>query len=115
MTTFEKRLDAFIEIMSDPYISVKPSGIKKIKENIISAAKESLWHPADGDYLPEIDCEVIALLKNGKVCFAHRPQDKYIGTSVTTGEVSEHTPKKYGKGGWNIPDVKWWLDVATPD
>ena len=23
-------------------------------------------------------------------------------------------PKTYGKGGWNIPDVKFWLDVELP-
>lgn len=70
---------------------------------------EHLWHDADGDYLPEIDREVIVLCECEKyegycVCFGHRPDPKdWIGK-----------PLIYGKGGWNIPDVKWWLDSNIP-
>ena len=77
---------------------------------------ENIWKPADGNDLPEIDMEVIALLDNGKVGFAHRPDPKgWDGKSITTGEVEHYTPKTYGKGGWNIPDVKWWLDCSLPN
>ena len=76
---------------------------------------ENLWKPADGDDLPEIDREVIAILDNGKVGFAHRPNPNgWDGKSLTTGEVEHYTPKTYGKGGWNIPDVKFWLDCLMP-
>lgn len=67
--------------------------------------------PADGDDLPEIDREVIALLDNGKVVFAHRPPEYWDGKDIVTGKVTRHYPKTYDKGGWNIPNVKWWLDV----
>ena len=68
--------------------------------------KEHLWKSANGDDLPEIDREVIALLNNGKVVFAHRPNPKgFDGKSFTTGEVEHYTPKTYDKGGWNIPDI----------
>ena len=66
--------------------------------------------PADGDDLPEIDREVIALLDNGKVVFAHRPPEYWDGKDIVTGKVTRNYPKTYDKGGWNIPDVKYWLD-----
>ena len=81
---------------------------------------EHLWHDAQGDYLPEIDREVIVLCDDGhggyKVCFAHRPNKKgYLGKNLVTGNVETFYPHTYGKkGGWNIPDVRWWLDVDLP-
>ena len=73
------------------------------------------WHDAQGDDLPPIDKEVIVLLDNGKVCFAHRPVESYTGMSITNhSEMEEYYPEKYDKGGWNIPNVKCWLDVAIP-
>ena len=76
--------------------------------------KENLWKPADGDDLPEIDREVIALLDNGKVVFAHRPPEFWDGKNIITGKVTRYYPKTYDKGGWNIPDVKYWLNVELP-
>ena len=77
--------------------------------------KEHLWKDAQGDDLPEIDREVIALLDNGKVAFAHRPyKGKYIGKSLTTGNIETFENQTYDKGEWNIPDVKYWLDVELP-
>lgn len=76
--------------------------------------KIHLWKPADGDDLPEIDREVIALLDNGKVVFAYRPPEYWDGKDIVTGKVTRNYPKTYDKGGWNIPDVKWWLDVKLP-
>ena len=75
---------------------------------------DSLWKHADGNDLPEIDREVIALLDNGKVVFAHRPPEYWDGKNIVTGKVTRNYPKTYGKGGWNIPDVKFWLDVELP-
>ena len=72
--------------------------------------KGNLWKPADGDDLPEIDREVIAILDNGKIVFAHRPPEFWDGKDIITGKVTRYYPKTYDKGGWNIPDVKWWLD-----
>ena len=80
----------------------------------------NLWHDAQGDDLPEIDREVIVLCDDGqggyKVCFGHRPYKKgYLGKSLVTGNIETYYPETYGKGGWNIPDVKWWLDVSIPN
>ena len=77
--------------------------------------KENLWKPACGDNLPEIDREVIALLDNGKIVFAHRPyKGKYIGKNLTTGNIETFENKTYDKGCWNQPDIRWWLDAKLP-
>ena len=77
--------------------------------------KEHLWKDTQGDDLPEIDREVIALLNNGKVVFAHRPyKGKYLGKNLTTGNIETFENKVYDKGGWNQPDVKYWLDCYLP-
>lgn len=70
----------------------------------------SPWKDAQGDDLPEIDREVIAILDNGKVVFAHRPPEYWDGKNIVTGKVTRNYPKTYDKGGWNIPNVKYWLD-----
>ena len=88
---------------------------KKLFDIAVEEYKQSLWKPADSDDLPEIDREVIALLSNGKVCFAHRPNPNgWDGRNILTGEVNHYTPKTYDNGGWNGPDVRWWLDLDLP-
>jgi len=73
------------------------------------------WHDAQGDDLPEIDKEVIVLLKSGKVCFAHRPVESYTAMSITNhSEMEEYYPERYDKGGWSIPNIKWWCDINLP-
>lgn len=82
----------------------------------VELGRNNLWKPADGDDLPEIDREVIVLLSNNKVCYAHRPNlNGWDGRNILTGEVDHYTPKTYDKGGWNIPDVRWWLDLDLPN
>ncbi len=91
--------------------------------------KSQGWKPADGKDLPEIDREVIALVGlcgsfeiqneephvlSYKVVFAHRPPEYWDGTNILTNETTRYYPKTYDKGGWNIPDVKWWLDLELP-
>lgn len=82
---------------------------------------ENLWKDAQGDDLPEINREVIALVQDWDdagiytVVFAHRPDPKgWDGKSLSTGEVSHYEPKTYNKGGWNLPEVKYWLDLDLP-
>lgn len=75
-----------------------------------------LWKSADGDDLPEIDREVIALLSNGKVVYAHRPNpDGWNGKNILTGDVRHYNVQTYDKGGWNHPNIKWWLDLDLPE
>ena len=96
-----------------------------INPSFISGAEwvlNNLWKPADGDDLPEIDREVVVFTQNFpddagimKVAIAHRPNPNgWDGRNILTGEVDHYTPKTYDKGGWNIPDVKWWLDLDLP-
>ena len=93
--------------LSNPYKDV----IGHMSSNTYRMWKENLWHDAQGDDLPPIDDEVIVLCNNGKVCFGHRPNiDGYV-----TVDGENLYPKTYGKGGWNIPDVKWWLDCSLPN
>ena len=87
-----------------------------INPSFISGAEwvlNYLWKPANGNDLPEIDREVIALLENGKVVFAHRPPERWYGRNL---DAEEHVfvPKTYDKGEWNIPNVAWWLDLDLP-
>lgn len=80
-------------------------------------SRSSLWKPADGDDLPEIDREVIAIVEkfgHYKVVFAHRPPEYWDGKNILTGEVTHYYPKRYDKGNWNQPNVKWWLDIEVP-
>ena len=80
----------------------------------VELERNNLWKPANGDDLPEIDREVIALLEDGKVVFAHRPPEYWDGKNIITNEVTRYYPKRYDKGGWNQPNVKWWLDLELP-
>ena len=79
--------------------------------------KEHLLKDAQGDDLPEIDREVIALIEafgHYKVIFAHRvDENAEIHTSIDGKPLVLH-PKKHGKGGWNISNIKWWLDIELP-
>ena len=72
------------------------------------------WKDAQGDDLPEIGREVIVLCKGGRVAFGHRPVEKFIARPVRYGKTEEYEVKTYDKGGWNIPNVKWWLDCSMP-
>lgn len=77
--------------------------------------KNHLWKSAEGPDLPIFDREVIVLLDNGKVAFAHRPNPEgWDAKSIITEKVERYIPETYGKGGWNIPNVKWWLDCNMP-
>ena len=82
--------------------------------------KESTaWKDAQGDELPIFDREVIALTcKDGhyyKVVYAHRPNPKpRLTKDIDTGGQHWLAAKTYDKGGWNMPDVKFWLDISLP-
>jgi len=88
----------------------------------VELGRNDLWKSADGDVLPEIDREVVVFTQNFpndagimKVAIAHRPNPNgWDGRNILTGEVDHYTPKTYDNGGWNIPDVKWWLDLDLP-
>jgi len=84
--------------------------------------KANLWKDAQGDDLPEIDREVIVLVKSLpehedsllRVSFAHRPPEYWNGKNIGTGEITRYEPKRYDNGGWNQPNVVYWLDVELP-
>lgn len=72
----------------------------------------NLWKDAQGEDLPEIDRDVIVLVEaygGYKVVFAHRPKH-FCGEK----ELDYHQPIIYDKGGWNMPDVVYWLDLDLP-
>lgn len=90
--------------------------------------QSNAWKDAQGENLPEIDREVIVLVDylaqkkvNGPehrslmVSFGHRPDPNgWNGKDIITGKVTHRTPVTYDKGGWNQPNVKYWLDVKLP-
>lgn len=88
------------------------------EENLkLKKVLSNLWKPADGDDLPEINREVIALVEefgHYKSVFAHRPPEYWDGKNILTGEVTRYYPKRYDKGNWNQPNIKWWLDCDIP-
>lgn len=66
--------------------------------------ESTAWKPANGDNLPEIDREVIAIIiEYGyyRAVFAHRPNPN--GDAIC-----------YDEGGWNMPDIIYWLDLELP-
>lgn len=104
-------------------LSFKPLTLQDVRDAYECGAEEMerlidnsmWWKSADGDELPDIDREVIALTADGKVVFAHRPIESWQGKNLDTGDVTTHYPKRYGAGGWNAPDIKWWLDIQIPN
>ena len=69
----------------------------------------------DNKDLPEYDREVIALqaMPSGsyKVVYAHRPNPAGY---IVVDEVGKAYAKTYDESGWNMPDIKWWLDLEMP-
>ena len=99
-TYFFARSDAYAELLNF---------IDSLEEEPDCIYIKPLWHDAQGDELPPIDKEVVVLCDDNhggyKVCFGHRPDPKgWIGKPIS-----------YGKGGWNIPNVRWWLDCNLPN
>lgn len=95
------------------FSEVKEEGVS----NIEYTRTDATWKLADGDNLPEIDKEVIALVEEYgyyKVVFAHRPPEYWDGRNILTNEVTRNYTKRYDKGEWNQPNVKWWLDLELP-
>ena len=83
------------------------------------AHPRQFWFDAHGDYLPEYEKEVIVLIQtldddptSVRVSYGHRPDPKgWTGKSLSTGKIEHFIPKTYGKGGWNLDNVKVWLDI----
>lgn len=76
-----------------------------------------LWKDANGDYFPQIDREVVVLTQeipdddiHLKVAIGHRPNKdgfEYKGDRIV--------PQVYGRGEWNQPNVRYWLDLDLPN
>ena len=117
----EKQDQSTIELAEDHAML---AGMNKMEEQMM----KNLWKPADGDDLPEIDREVVVLIKYNAqhnihdeeyptywVGFGHRPNpDGCDGKDIDTNEVTHYTPKLYDKGGWNAPNIVYWLDARLP-
>lgn len=118
-----------LEVAAHEY-ACKIHGMKAPPQIVALAAFQSgaewkeanLWKDAQGDDLPDVDREVVVLCDDNlggyKVCFGHRPNPQgYYGKNLTTGEEVRkyrYEVETYDKGGWNIPDVRWWLDLDLP-
>ena len=108
MKRIEDIITRALMVANDHNLTLNASGVLKLARNITEDIEKIIWHDAQGDDLPEIDREVVVICDDHyggyKVCFGHRPDPKgWIGKPIS-----------YGKGEWNIPDVKWWLDVDIP-
>ena len=115
-------LESEIDYLSKRYPEVSFAKLSRIAVRVVKWQKENLWKPADGDDLPEYEREVVVFTQifpddteMMRVAIGHRPNPNgWDGKSLSTGNVEHYTPKTYDKGGWNIPDVKYWLDVELP-
>lgn len=58
MTNFDEQFMRFTLLATDPNVKFNPSGLEKIKDNLLYAAKKDLWHKAPKE-LP--DCETICV------------------------------------------------------
>jgi hypothetical protein len=86
------------------------TGAKEFIQDLLDAMGKGLWHDAVSDDLPPIDEKVIVLDFRGKISFAHRPNpDGFDGKSIATGKIEHYGVVIHGKGGWNIPNVRWWM------
>lgn len=112
----EERIKGLKDCHADtvPGYAGEISGLKRLLSFLDTLKMEELWKPADD--LPEIDREVIALIPaydGWKVVFAHRPDPVgYYGKSILSDEYKHFLPETYD--GWNIPNIKWWLDLDLP-
>ncbi len=98
--------------MYHPWLT--PENAEEVAIMAKDEALNNLWKDAQGDDLPPIDREVIAL-QGRRVVFAHRPI-KY--TKVWNEDLGEHQiieAMTYGKGGWNMEGVTYWLDAPLPE
>lgn len=121
----EKAVQAYSNLYNDECFDAIGNECPHIKNAFKAGANwqmENLWKDAQGDDLPEINREVIVLVKASpehddgvlKVAFGHRPREYWDGENVLTGEVTRYYPKRYDKGGWNQPNVVFWLDMELP-
>ena len=94
----------YVHIRQKPCEITFSEVVEKDVSNIEYTRTDATWKHADGDNLPEIDREVIALVEENdyyKVVFAHRPNPN--GDAIC-----------FDKGGWNMPDIRYWLDLELP-
>jgi len=112
-------LGEYLYELSKQFPEVSFAKLSRIAVRVAKWQKENLWKHADGDDLPDIDKEVIAILDydfgHYKVVYAHRPNPNgWDGTNIDTGEKEHFEPEIYDKGGWNQPHVLYWLDTILP-
>ena len=50
----------------------------------------------------------------GTCVFAHRPNKYAKVWNSDLGEEQVVEIERHGKGGWNTPNVKYWLDCLMP-
>lgn len=119
------RLEDIAEFQKESFLTLLENCDEDLAQAVSEAIKNSFlagagyvinnaWQKADGDYLPEIDREVIALQRcasGHRVVYAHRPYPN--GYVVVKGE--KLYPKCYDQGGWNIEGIEYWLDVKMPN
>lgn len=108
-------------LAKEAFNSGRWKALMRIKDILNTLEVQSLWHDAQGTDLPEIDREVVVFIQKRpggfmQTAVAHRPNPNgWDGKDIFTGKKRHHTPVTHDKGGWNVPDVKFWLDVELPN
>lgn len=115
----EKEIIRYVGYPQEIDEDVSTTMIRKAARYFASWQKGHFWKDANGDVLPEIDKDVIALEgldeeNNYRVVFAHRVDpDRVIRTTIDNKPLELH-PSRYGEAGWNLPNIKYWLDLELP-
>ena len=113
----DRNYDGLLKIRqtySDNRLFVDEKGRTHYIDDLEFIGGEAQWHDAESDDLPLIDEEVIALQRFAtdglEICFAHRPDPNgWDALSIITEKVEHYTPQTFGKGGWNLEGIKWWM------
>lgn len=112
----EFQKESFLTLLENCEEDLAQAVSEAIKNSFLAGASyviNNAWQKADGDNLPEIDREVIALQKCAsgyKVVYAHRPNQK----AYVKIDGKKYYPQCYDKGGWNLEKIVFWLDLELP-
>lgn len=105
--TISENLGEFTNELSKQFPEVSFAKVCKIATRTAKWQKKHLWKPACGEDLPKADGWTIVLIECNAPWIAHDEEKPFY--SVDLARWSKYI------GGWNLPNVKWWMDCSLPN